>query len=64
MNVRLGGGIKIPPIFHIPSTIFCPDLVGVLTDGFREVGDYSEFSVRYGRAKIFPSKIVLREVAR
>jgi hypothetical protein len=54
----------VPPISHILSTIFGPDLVGALTDGVSEVGDSPSlaanplggtdwgsrtgFSVRYG----------------
>ena len=34
----IGGGQF--PISDILSTIFCPDLVGALADGVREVGDY------------------------
>ena len=37
------------PISDILSAISCPDLVGALADGAREVGDSPDFSVHYGR---------------
>jgi len=40
---EIGGGQF--SISDILSTIFCPDLVGALADGVREVGDLPNFQI-------------------